>query len=180
MFRSENNVGFVRHLFDAHSLESGFNYVCGISSCDRNFVTGATHEAFRDHCTCCHHNWRQKLIPTIGVEEIIDDSTGAVTDATCITHSSIDDHDMESMNFVEGSTCLEADDAEIVTSNRYRIDDADRMNLIAGNFMTLKEKFKVTQTSLNYAIQTVNNITELSANSIKNLSGRSCKNQEVL
>ena len=94
-FRSENNLGFVRHLFDAHSLESSFHYVCGISSCDQNFVTGATYEAFRDHCTRYHHNWRQKLIPTIGVEGITDDATGAVPEAICTTHSSIEDHDME-------------------------------------------------------------------------------------
>ena len=27
-----------------------------------------------------HHNWRQKLIPTIGVEEMTDDTTGAVAE----------------------------------------------------------------------------------------------------
>lgn len=156
------------------SSESSFNYVCGISSCDRNFVTDATYEAFRDHCTRYHHNWRQKLIPTVGVEELTGDTTGAVAEAT--TDSSIEDHDMEDINCVEDNiispcetyTCLEADGTEVVTVCRSRIDDTGRMKMVAGNFiLTLKEQFKLMQASLNYTIQTVNNITELSANSIK-------------
>ena len=132
-FRSQNNVGFVRHLFDAHSLESSFNYVCGISSCDRNFVTGATYEAFSDHCTRYHHNWRQKLIPMTGVEEMTNDATGGVAEAT--TDSTIEDHDMEDIDCVEDTTCLEADGTEVATVCRSIIDDTDRMKMVAGNFI---------------------------------------------
>lgn len=148
-FRSEN-VGFVRHLFDAHSLESSFNYVCGISSCDRNFVTGTTYEAFHNHCTRYHHNWRQNIIPTIGVKEGTGGTTGAAT-----ADSSIDDHDIncveDSMLPCETYACLETDGTEVVTVCKSRIDDTSRMKMVTGKFI----------------IQTVNNITELSANSIK-------------
>ena len=72
------------------------------------------------------------------------------------------------MNYEEDSTCLEPDDTEIATVHRSGINDTDRVKMMAGKFiLTLKEKFKLTQASLNYTIQTVNNITELSANSIK-------------
>ena len=75
---------------------------------------------------------------------------------------------MEDIDCVEDTTCLEADGTEVATLCRSIIDDTDRMKMVAGNFiLTLKEKFKLTQASHNYMMQTVNNITDLSANSIK-------------
>ena len=167
-FRSENNVVFVRHLFDAHSSESNFNYVCGISSCGRNFATDATYEAFCDHCTRYHHNWRRTFIPTTGIEELTIDATLLAT--TNESRSSIEDDDIEdTLNCVEETLpFLESHGTEIVPVHRPRDDDTSRMKMAAGNFvLTVKEKFKLTQASLNYIMQTVNEITKLSANNIK-------------
>ena len=72
-------MGFVKHLFDAHNTEETFNYICGISSCTRSFVTGATFEAFRDHCTRYHHNWKQEIIPTMVAEERCDAAFAVTT-----------------------------------------------------------------------------------------------------
>lgn len=168
-FRSENNVVFVRHLFDAHSSESTFNYVCRISSCGRNFATGATYEAFHDHCTRYHHNWRRIFIPSTGIEELTIDATLPATINE--SRSSVEDDDIEdhTLNCVEEmSPFSESHDTEIDPVHRPREDDTSRMKMAAGNFiLTVKEKFKLTQTSLNYIMQTVNEITKLSANNIK-------------
>ena len=167
-FRSENNVVFVRHLFDAHSAESHFNYTCGISSCGRKFVTGATYGAFRDHCTRYHHNWRQTFVPTTGIEGLTTDATLPAT--TDDSRSSLEHDDIENMlNCVEEtSSFLESHGTEIVSLHRPVDDVTSKMKMAAGNFiLTVKEKFKFTQASLNYIMQAVNEITKLSANNIK-------------
>ena len=69
-FRSSNGIEYVKHLFQAHSFESNFWYMCGISSCTHVFTTGASFDAFCGHCTRKHHNWQNCFIPTIGVEEV--------------------------------------------------------------------------------------------------------------
>ena len=56
----------------------------------------------------------------------------------------------------------------MLSVHRFRDNDISRMKMAAENFiLTVKEKYKCSQASLNYIMQTVNEITKLSANDIK-------------
>ena len=60
-YQSENKIFYVKHLFQAHNSATNFRYVCGISSCSCDFVTGDAFNAFRGLCTRCHHNWKEQI-----------------------------------------------------------------------------------------------------------------------
>lgn len=176
-FRSSNGIEYVKHLFQAHTFESNFRYVCGISSCTHVFTTGASFDAFRGHCTRKHHNWQHCFIPTIGVEEVGPDSdvlgpdsdgctlsrsdtsargiaTCAVSDDCSSTDQDMDDNDFNMAHSVDnpnecGPECISPDNVKIAA---------------AKFILILKERFKLTQASLDYTIKAVEEMMLLSAN----------------
>ena len=171
-FQSLDKVELVRHLFQAHSSDSNFSYVCGISSCTRSFTKDSSFEAFRSHCTRYHHNWREILIPATGVGDGIMDNemdTSCVpftdTEDNTVDHSSIleenlDSNDLENRPVISNSCSEELVDPEI--------DHANIVKVATANFLlTLKENFKLPQSSIDYTVKAVEEITIFSANSIK-------------
>ena len=60
-FCSDDNLTYVKHVFQAHCPESNFHYICGISDCPHAFKTGATYASFLTHCNHKHSNWREIL-----------------------------------------------------------------------------------------------------------------------
>ena len=59
-------------------------------------------------------------------------------------------------------------DTEVVIIHKSKVKEKSKMKLAVGSFiLTLKEKFKLTQTSLNYTVQSLDKIIQISANDIK-------------
>ena len=170
-FRSVNRIEYVKHLFQAHSFESHFRYVCGISSCTHVFTRGASFDAFRGHCTRKHYNWQHGFIPTIGVEVVgpdincctlsSDTSTSArdvvtlaVSDDCNSTDQDMDDNDFNMPHSVDNPNEYESESTS-----------PDDVKIAAAKFiLTLKEKFKLTQASPDYTIKAVEEMMLLSAN----------------
>lgn len=177
-FRSSNGIEFVKHLFQAHNLDTNFLYACGISSCTHVFTTGATFDTFRGHCTRKHHNWQHCFVPTTGEEEADPDISGYTSGYTEDTAESVAMHDvvsadhdcntteqMDTNDFSEVDSLYNDGHGETVHSE---CGSSDNVKIAAAKFiLTLKERFKLTQASLDYTIKAVEEITLLSANALR-------------
>ena len=167
-FRSGNGIEVVKHLFQAHTVEDNFCYVCVISSCTHAFTTGASFDTFCGHCARKHHDWKNGFIPTVNVEAVgstdipysslglFDSGEVEVGTVSCSTAS---DQDMDEADFNLSQT--------VNNTNKCEPEHAgpEDVKMAAAKFLlTLKEEFKLTQTSLDYTIKAVVETMLLSAN----------------
>lgn len=165
LFQSIDKIEIVKHLFQAHNSENDFNYICGISSCTRTFTKGSSFDAFRSHCARYHHNWRE-LLSELYVENDMD--TTCTTAPTTEDHSTAADYGeiMEGAdhNFDE-SRILTDFNKDPIVSGVYTVKMA-AANLV----LTLKEKFKLSQSSIDYTIKAVEELTMLTTSSHEQLT----------
>ena len=167
-FRSADGIEFTKHIFEAHSFDSEFRYMCGISSCTRVFESGSSFDAFRSHCNRKHHNWQHNFTPSF------EDSSGITvsgsscgsdtsTRETCeSTECTLYDHTesiQEARDFDENVVIAEAHD-QPKSSNIVLREDVKKA--AAKFILTLKEKFKLTQVSLDYTVKAVDELLVLS------------------
>ena len=158
-FQSFNKLLFVKHIFQAHNNEESFSYACGFLNCSRIFTTGASFDAFRSHFSRYHDGRIEHCMPT--------ELTGLVGDRDSevefhsVTTDVEENMDTDSVypNSAEEFVHLESESDN---------DNERDVQLAAAHFiLILKEKFKLTQTSLDYAIKGIEDITMLSANRMK-------------
>ena len=175
-YRSDDGVVFLKHLFEAHSLESNFSYTCGFNGCRRTFTLGASYDAFRSHCDRKHHNWKESLdsISFDDRESVTDNSSNvaelaeATTRTTATRHpsSSIAALSFDSEEDMDTNRITAVNDSEVICE--YDRHEESNLELTAANFvLSLKEKFKLSQVSLNFAIKSVEEIIEMSATNIQ-------------
>lgn len=149
---------FVKHAFQAHNRERNFLVKCGFSDCTRIFAMGTSFDAFRSHCSRYHNNWKEHFIPTMLTKE---DGNEEETRSVC--SSSEENMDISG---TPGDNVSDITSAESVVESEI-VNEKD-VELAAAHFiLVLKEKFKLTQTSLNYAIKGLEEISMLSATQIK-------------
>lgn len=170
-FRSKNGIEFVKHNFEAHSFETTFHYKCGISSCTRVFTSGSSFDAFRSHCTQKHYNWKHDFIPTLEDDPAVSSFGGgstSVSERVSIAYAPPDcentQEDRDTIDFNTSNDVMAevmAHDPEQSTSNMSF--HKDNIKIAAAKFiLTLKEKFKLTQTSLDYTVKGVEELLLLS------------------
>lgn len=178
-FRSANGVEFVKHLFEAHSYEANFWYECGISSCTRVFTTGTSFDAFRGHCARKHHNWQVDFTPTsepAGEEE----DSYVLSGCTADREVSETDHMIDTEDDVESTDNMDTSANDLDMSDHLsntvahgaeqpvsNMQSANVKTAVAKFILTLKEKFKLTQTSLNYTVKAVEELLLLSNKSLE-------------
>lgn len=162
-YQSDSKLLFVKHNFQAHSTEMNFQYVCGIGSCPRVFERATTFNAFRSHCIRYHHNWKEQIIPFVGISEAA--HTEDVTFST--RRNCVSDEEVENMDCDEVGNEISENDY-INSSEENTADTHLDVEVAAARFLlNLKEKFKLSQVSLNYTIKAVEEITAISACNIK-------------
>lgn len=150
-FQSIDKLVFVKHIFQAHNTEEGFSYSCWFLNCSRIFNVGLSFDAFRCHCSRYHDGCIQQCISTM-LTRVNEEQTQSVT-------TDIEEN-MDTNNSYSNSE-------ELVHLESGMVNDKD-VQLAAAHFiLVLKEKFKLTQTSLDYAIKGLGEITMLSANRMK-------------
>lgn len=180
VFRSSHGIDFVKHLFEAHKFEDTFHYQCGISSCTRVFTGGTSFDAFRGHCTRKHHNWQHGFTPNLepAVEHVV--SAGrAITSIREVSEADSDTaNDYESTQEDLASDLIGSNDTSIDTSTSGDIEhNAEQLSLpvqkqsvktAAAKFiLTLKEKYKLTQASLDYAVKAVDELISISNKAVQ-------------
>ena len=153
-FHSDEKVPLIKHLFEAHCLQEDFRFECEFPLCNHYFTTGATYASFLTHCNRKHSNWRSALSAGTCAGSMHDDHS----DHLMLSHHSgslVTEHSIapQSCAEIEGN-CNSLDDIA-----RHENDTCDTAEEEAALFLlTLKEKFKLSQASLNFAVEHLNNI----------------------
>ena len=147
----------MKHLFQAHNSETDFRYACEISSCSRVFVAGDSFDAFRSHCSRYHYNWKAQFVNED--EDTFSEMEVHVSNSVSVVHKDgLEDSSVEGDHPDNG--CFGDDVSN--TSN------CDNIVMNAAHFiLNLKEKFKLSQVSLDFVIKSVEELLQLSANTIK-------------
>ena len=164
-FQSNNKLCVVKHLFEAHNFESNFCYACEITPCQRIFVTGDSFNAFRSHCTRYHLNWKDTLNSMPNEDEYTLDDDGDLT----VNAIEMNNHVCDSVTEMDTRQSTELEEASSDYNNEASIDNrhSDVETTVAHFILNLKEKFKLTQASLNFAIKSVEELVMVSANNVK-------------
>ena len=175
-YRSNIKLDLIKHLFEAHGLDATFRYQCGISSCTRVFASGSCFDAFRGHCIRKHLNWQQML--TISLEPTQDNKDPPVdstmSDGLSAIHSegaggsvAISSHDCEEASIRYSDVFT--DDIEHGSNEQLTLAvQKETIKRDAAKFiLNLKERYKLTQASLDYTIKAVDNLMFLSSKMAK-------------
>lgn len=159
-FCSDDNLAFVKHLFQAHSSESSFHYVCGITNCPHTFKAPITYATFLTHCNRKHSNWREALS-----RQDITKSSSQSED-----HLSLDSGDSpEEDHDTQEAMDLQRSAPDSPSSNESPTISDEDIKLAGARFLlTLKEKYRLTQASLNFALESVHDIIKITSQSIHN------------
>lgn len=150
--------------------------MCGISSCTRVFTPGSTFDAFRSHCNQKHYNWQDNFIPSLEASRLEAALEAAIP---CSTSSLTTGGTSESQG---GSTCEISihNDTNEVAQEEETLEETTDFNdaathdqfsnaVLRGDItkaaakfiLTLKERFKLTQVSLDYTVKAVDELMQL-------------------
>lgn len=164
----------LKHIFYTHSLEANFRYVCGIRGCLYTFKSGQSFDSFKSHATRKHPNWQDNL-SVCGIDQTDDEPPGHVEEfATSISDTSADELDGESMENelfdgpepdehleVTSESDFEPMENECVPADSSISKNVQSAERTAATFLlTFKEQYKLTQTSINYAVGAINGIVQ--------------------
>ena len=158
-FCSSDNYFFIKHLFLAHCSECTFFVVCGISSCRHEFKTGASFSSYLSHCNQKHCHWKEVLSKSADFEII--NTSGAILLAS---NSQVHCHREDIIDNAKMGTTVECNSIHKCDSNENHND----LPLVAARFLiNLKEKYKLTQSSLNFILDSVVDIITIISKSIE-------------
>ena len=153
-FRSHTWKFYLRHSFEAHSCDPAFSVTCRVNGCPRTF---RTYSAMKAHLSRNHPNspdpplFGRSLSPAANSQDV------------CPEHN------------VAGSSGGSPPQAEAMQ-------DPEQFTLSAGNgsprhksatthaallLLTLKEKHRLTQTSVDFAVQQIQDIVDYTINDIR-------------
>ena len=160
-FYTTNILVFVKHLFEAHCLESNFFYICGISSCRYEFTSGSTYATFLTHCNRKHNKWRETLCQsTILDGHCLYTCDSGITNAESKSSS-------ETVDFCDDMITEDSDVMSVIAKPQFS--EEEDIVLAAARFLiTLKEKYRLTQASLDFALESVDDIIKLTSQRIEN------------
>ena len=155
-FCSDDNLIYAKHVFQAHCSESNFHYVCGITNCPHAFKTGATYASFLTHCNRKHSNWREILGRNLCLQFQRPLELDRIVDGQPDAQEPMD---LQQLNF--------DDSLDLCGRNELTVSNED-VELAAARFLlTLKEKYRLTQASLNFALESVSDIINVTCRSIE-------------
>ena len=167
-YQSVNKIFYVKHLFQAHNTATNFRYACGIPLCSRVFVTGDSFDAFQSHCTQYHHNWKEQLVihneedvisymNTHNVEDMTSDMTDKTVSVAIPCSESSSSHEERAGEDGSGNEGF----GDVIRGAKYPTHDDTVVN--AAHFiLNLKEKFKLSQVSLDFVIHLVEELLRVS------------------
>lgn len=163
-YQSTNKIYYIKHLFQAHNSETDFRYACEVSSCSRTFVSGDSFDAFRSHCTRYHHNWQEQFVVNDEAENVfsIMDTVEVNTDNTtrqaimpvAVDHGEITGGDHSGNGYtIEGIKDVNDHDDIVVNAACF--------------ILNLKEKYKLSQVTLDFVTHSVEELLRVSTDDIK-------------
>jgi len=156
-FCSENKIIFIKHQFQAHRYESSFSYKCEISPCDHIFATGSSYASFLTHCNRKHDKWRKALL-SLPINEENEPRRNDDPDSTNQSDEAVLLNSSDSMDF----NCEDLIDLEHYSTSKEDIERA-----VAQFLLIFKEKYRLTQAALNFAITSLIDIVNFTSRNIE-------------
>ena len=150
-YRCPSWRSWLRHTFEAHSSEPGFCYTCGIDGCTSSFNLFSS---LSSHLSRKHPLFVEPASPTeVGTVGTTSDCDSAL-DPCDVLHDSIScDSAFDSCDDIDS----ELEDA----AYPYSVSSTASAKRSAALFLlTLKEKHKVTQTAIDFAVSQVSSMTD--------------------
>lgn len=143
-FRCSAELPLVKHVFEAHFADPNFTYCCPVQGCPHVFKLGSTYSSFLSHANRKHGDWRDQLSSRV--------STVASTTGPLETNP-------VSGNMDDGTfsgNMLDTDNSEMECCP---VSGPSPVSRSAAQFLlTLKERYRLTQTAVDFAVGSVNQL----------------------
>ena len=147
-FRCKEKIALVKHIFEAHSTDANFTFFCPIEGCPHVFKLGCTYSSFRSHVTRKHHDWKDQLAVRAPVRPTLtEDAAHGIAEPMETDLSLVLDQSGSGANQSAGPTVEESGPSPLSKS--------------AAHFLlTLKERYGVTQSVVDFTVGSVNQILD--------------------
>ena len=157
-YRSNSRLNLIKHSFASHSIEPAFHIVCGVKGCVHSFKFGSTFSSFKTHASRKHPNW----------QESVNDETAAVT----VTPSPVTPSPVApSLELSQADLTTTPDPVELTEdptvsghccsgslTNHEPSSSPPTQRAAALFLLTFQERYKVSQTAINFAVGSINTI----------------------
>ena len=163
-FRCSTNTTLVKHLFEVHSYEPSFMYACQIDNCPRAFMLGSTYSSFISHASRKHPNWRKtldnappikRLLPLIPMETVATEPSESSGEEIPSNTEPLED--LERMDYSADMPGEQYDDTDL----------SDGQKAAARFLLTLKERYRLSQVAVDFAVGAVKQIVSIIYENVK-------------
>ena len=164
-FHCRVRLDLIKHVFSSHSMEPTFRFVCGIKGCLHSFKFGATLSSFKSHSNRKHPSW-QKYVndPAEEPSTVRALGTPAVSASSEIPYSD-DNVTLELPEHNDSDGCF---DVTVDSTEETSILTVHKPSALF--LLSCKERFKLPQTAVNFAVGSVNavvnNVCDLAQRSV--------------
>ena len=151
-FRCKAKIELVKHLFEAHCTDPNFTYSCPIAECTHVFKLGCTYySSFRSHVSRKHHDWKDQLAiqqPAVIFIQNEPGDHGNGSDTEQQTEATVDFSGGGTTDSLSAGAAIEESGPSSLSRS-------------AAHFLlTLKERYGLTQSAVNYAVGSVNQMID--------------------
>ena len=163
-FRCPTKLELIKHSFDSHSAEPLFQLKCGIQGCLHRFLPGSSFSSFKTHASRKHPNWQYFISqnPITEVDTPAMRSRAGEQDPSLLSLSESEPFDME--EGLAGMNDRETVQMDTITDEEL-FSSAKRPAALF--LLTLKEKYNISQTALDYAVGSVTTIVDQVCSNVK-------------
>lgn len=162
-YRCKAKLDLIKHCFGAHSIESTFVFKCGIRGCLHQFHFGTNFCSFKTHADRKHPNWRKYINNSIENSSPLPAQHTRDDEPEPGYLSSTSDEDEPEPN---SPTCSTSDSWTLNNSPE-KANVPSTEHTAALFILTLKEKYKLSQKAVDYAVGSVNTIVGRVCDSIQ-------------
>lgn len=135
-------------------MESSFHFVCSIRGCLYSFKMGSTFSSFKTHASRKHPDWKEYVNTQ---EEELPPLGPTMDTAQGVSDVEQNDMHMEPVT-VTDMTCSELCSMEPLQSPQFSCPPEQRAAALF--LLTFQEKYRVSQTGINFAVGSINTIVE--------------------
>lgn len=164
-FHCRVRLDLIKHVFSSHSLEPTFTFVCAIKGCPHCFKFGATYSSFKSHCSRKHPKWQQY------VNDVSDPDPPEIEVTMLESHSNPEDPINDDSTELQHQSCGSLESVNRSTDMTEQVSMLHVQKSSALFLLSCKERFRLPQTAINFAVGAVNaivnDVCDLAKQSIK-------------
>lgn len=140
-------------------MEPAFHFVCGIRGCLHSFKVGSTYSSFKSHASRKHPNWQESVNDeaverspplTPSLSEDLNSQILTLTQSGCPI--------LTGQEFASGETACSLCTVQLLTTPPLSCPSAQRAAALF--LLTFQEKYKLSQSAINFAVGSINTIVD--------------------